>query len=328
MKMRTLGTQGLTVSELGLGCMGMSYAYGKADPGESVATIHRALERGVTFFDTAEVYGPFANEELVGQALKSVRAGVVIATKFGFKITDGRPDGLDSRPEHIRRVCDESLKRLGTNYIDLYYQHRVDPAVPIEDTVGAMAELVKQGKVRYLGLSEASPATLERAHQVHPISALQSEYSLWTRDPEGGSIAACRELGIGYVAYSPLGRGYLTGTIPSLDALEADDWRRKNPRFQAETLEANTRLVGLVREMAARKGGTAAQVALAWVLAKGDDIVPIPGTKRVKWLEENIAATQLALTLEDVAWLDQAIPPGAAQGERYPEPAMKSLERY
>ena len=328
MKTRKLGSQGLTVSEMGLGCMGMTFAYGTADPVEAEATLRRAVELGVTLFDTAEVYGPFTNEELVGRVLKPVRERVVIATKFGFKFVDGRPQGLDSRPENVRAVCDASLRRLGMDYIDLFYQHRVDPNVPIEDTVGAMAELVKQGKVRYLGLSEASPTTLRRAHAVHPISALQSEYSLWTRDHEGGTLDTTRELGIGFVAYSPLGRGYLTGALASPDALEENDWRRRNPRFQADAMAANAKLVEPVRQLAARLGCTPGQVALAWVLSRGAHVVPIPGTKRVKWLEENVAATAVALAPADIARLDAAIPRGAATGDRYPEPMMQALDRY
>ena len=328
MRQRRLGTQGLVVSELGLGCMGMSYAYGTPDPVESAATLRRAVDLGITFFDTAEVYGPHANEELVGRVLGDVRDRVILATKFGFRIVDGRPSGLDSRPENVRRACDASLQRLRTDHVDLLYQHRVDPEVPIEDTVGAMAELVRQGKVRWLGLSEASPATLRRAHAVHPISALQSEYSLWTRDLERGAIAACRELGVGFVAYSPLGRGFLTGAVLSPAALEADDWRHRNPRFQPDAMAANAELLAPVREVAARRGCTPGQIALAWVLAKGEDIVPIPGTKRVRWLEENVAATAVRLTADDVAWLDAAILPGAARGERYAETMMKALDRY
>jgi len=325
--LRTLGRQGLTVSELGLGCMGMSWAYGEADPAEAGRTLLRAVELGVTLFDTAEVYGPFVNEELVGRVLRPVRDRVTIATKFGFRFADGKLTGLDSTPANVRRACDASLLRLGIDHIDLYYQHRVDPQVPIEDTVGAMAELVRAGKVRHLGLSEASSDTLRRAHAVHPISALQSEYSLWTRDHEHGSLATCRELGIGFVAYSPLGRGFLTGAISSPDALEDGDWRRTNPRFDAAAMAANQALVESVRQVAVRQGATPGQVALAWVLAQGDDIVPIPGTKRVHWLEENVAAASLRLPQAELDWLSAAIPPGAATGERYPESGMKSLDR-
>jgi aryl-alcohol dehydrogenase-like predicted oxidoreductase len=328
METRRLGSQGLVVSRMGLGCMGMSFAYGTADPAESNATLRRALDLGVTFFDTAEIYGPYTNEELVGPALKAVRARVVIATKFGFRIEGGKSVGVDSRPENVHRACDASLRRLGTSYIDLYYQHRVDPSVPIEETVGAMAELVREGKVRFLGLSEASPATLRRAHAVHPITALQSEFSLWTRDHELGALLACRELGVGFVAYSPLGRGFLTGAMTSPESLETTDWRRQHPRFQGDAMAANARLVEPVRRMAQAKGCTPAQVALAWVMAKGDDIVPIPGTKRVRYLEENLGATHVALSAEEVSALDREIPPGAAQGERYTEGAMKMVERY
>ncbi len=326
MHQRKLGTQGLVVSELGLGCMGMTWAYGAADPAEAEATLRRALELGVTFFDTAEIYGPFTNESLIGPVLRPVRDRVVIATKFGFRYENGKVAGQDSSPENVRRACDGSLQRLGVDHIDLYYQHRVDPNVPIEDTVGAMAELVKAGKVKYLGLSEAGPATIRRAHAVHPISALQSEYSLWTRDHEEGSLKTCRELGIGFVAYSPLGRGYLTGAIASHDALPEDDWRRTNPRFTPEALAANAKLVAPVKELAAKKGCSPGQIALAWLLAKGEDIVPIPGTKRVKWLEENVAATKVWLTGEETAWLDDAVPPGATMGLRYPEGAMKAID--
>ncbi len=327
MQQVSLGSQGLVVSRMGLGCMGMTFAYGTADPVEAEATLRRALELGIDFFDTAEVYGPYTNEELVGRVLRGVRERVVLATKFGFRYVDGRPSGQDSSPVNVRRACDGSLKRLGTDRIDLLYQHRVDPAVPIEDTVGAMAELVRAGKVRYLGLSEASPSTLRRAHAVHPISALQSEYSLWTRDHEGGSLDACRALGIGFVAYSPLGRGFLTGAIPSPDALEAHDWRRMNPRFQADAMATNTRLVEQVRQLAGRKGCTPAQLALAWVMAQGEDIVPIPGTKRVKWLEENAGALAVTFTAEELAQLDREFPRGAAAGDRYAEAMMKAIDR-
>ena len=327
MKLRTLGRTGLTVSELGLGCMGMSTAYGTPDPAEAERTLLRAVDLGVTFFDTAEVYGPLLNESLVGRVLAPVRDRIVIATKFGFRIEDGRPSGLDSSPANVRRVCDASLGRLRTDRIDLFYQHRVDPQVPIEETVGAMKQLVEAGKVRHLGLSEAGPATLRRAHAVHPITALQSEYSLWTREHEQGSLAACRELGIGFVAYSPLGRGFLTGAITSRDSFEENDWRLRNPRFDAAAIAANAGLVEPVRQLAARKGCTPGQIALAWVLAQGRDIVPIPGTKRVRWLEENVAAADVILTPQDLAWLSQALPPGAAHGDRYPEAMMKAIDR-
>ncbi len=327
MRTRTLGRNGLAVSEQGLGCMGMTYAYGPADEAEALATLHRALELGITFFDTAEVYGPWTNEKLVGRVLGPVRDRVVIATKFGFRIdpNGGAPAGLDSTPANVRRVCEASLQRLGTDYIDLYYQHRVDPAVPIEDTVGAMAELVREGKVRFLGLSEASPATIRRAHAVHPIAALQSEYSLWTRDPEDGALATCRELGIGLVAYSPLGRGFLTGAIESPDAFDANDWRRRNPRFEAEHFERNRAIVATVKDVAAKKGCTPAQLALAWVLARGRDVVPIPGTKRRKYLEDNVGAAAVTLSAGDLEALEAGIPKGAASGARYPEAMMKMI---
>ena len=328
MRTRTLGRKGLVVSEQGLGCMGMSFAYGPADEQESIATIERALDLGITFFDTAEVYGPHTNERLVGRALGPVRDRVVIATKFGFRIGEGPPPyGLDSSPANVRRACEASLERLGTDHIDLYYQHRVDPEVPIEDTVGAMAELVREGKVRFLGLSEASPATIRRAHAVHPISALQSEYSLWTRDPEEGALSLCRELGIGFVAYSPLGRGFLTGAIESPSALGEKDFRRNHPRFSAENFDKNRALVEHVRAIAAEKGCTPAQLALAWVMARGRDIVPIPGTKRRRWLEENAGAAAVTFSAGDLARLDAVLPRGAAAGARYPDPMMKLVQR-
>jgi aryl-alcohol dehydrogenase-like predicted oxidoreductase len=328
MRTRTLGRAGLVVSEQGLGCMGMTFAYGPADEREAVATIERALDLGVTFFDTAEVYGPYTNEALVGRVLGPVRDRVVIATKFGFRISPGMPPaGFDSSPANVRRACEASLQRLGTDYIDLLYQHRVDPDVPIEDTVGAMAELVREGKVRFLGLSEAGAGTLRRAHAVHPITALQSEYSLWTRDPEEGALATCRELGIGFVAYSPLGRGFLTGAIASPEALDEKDWRRRNPRFEAVNFARNRALVEPVLALAAARGCTPAQLALAWVMARGRDIVPIPGTKRRHWLEENAGAAALTLTDDEIARLDAAFPRGAASGERYPEEMMKVVGR-
>lgn len=307
--------------------MGMSTAYGTPDPAEAERTLRRAVDLGVTFFDTAEVYGPLLNEELVGRVLEPVRDRIVIATKFGFRIENGRPSGLDSSPANVRRACDASLLRLRTDRIDLLYQHRVDPNMPIEDTVGAMKQLVEAGKVRHLGLSEAGPATLRRAHAVHPIAALQSEYSLWTREHERGSLATCRELGIGFVAYSPLGRGFLTGAITSRDAFEEHDWRRMNPRFDEAALAANAAILEPVRQLAARRRCTPGQIALSWVLAQGRDIVPIPGTKRVRWLEENVAAADVVLTEEELAWLSQALPPGAAHGERYPEAMMKAIDR-
>jgi aryl-alcohol dehydrogenase-like predicted oxidoreductase len=320
MHKRKLGAQGLVVSEQGLGCMGMSEFYGSLDDAESLRTIDRALELGVDFLDTADVYGPLANEVLVGQALRGRRERVVLATKFGtVRSPEGKFLGADGRPEYVRAAAEASLRRLGVDVIDLYYQHRVDPNVPIEDTVGAMAELVKAGKVRYLGLSEAAPATIRRAHAVHPISALQTEYSLWTRDPEGELLATVRELGIGFVAYSPLGRGFLTGQIK--DASQFDDADRRNalPRFQGENLARNLELVARVRELAATRGVTPAQLALAWVLAQGQDVVPIPGTKRRTYLEENVAASAVTLSASELQTMSAAFPRGAAVGDRYPD---------
>jgi aryl-alcohol dehydrogenase-like predicted oxidoreductase len=327
MDRRTLGTQGLEVSAEGLGCMGMSWAYGPGDAESGIATIHRAIELGVTLLDTAEAYGPYDNEELVGRAVAGRRDEVEIATKFGFAINpeDPRSRGTDGSPENARRVCDESLRRLGTDHIDLYYQHRVDPDVPIEETVGAMGELVAAGKVRFIGLSEAAPETIRRAHATHPLSAVQSEYSLWTRDPEDEVLPTLRELGIGLVPYSPLGRGFLTGQIRSLDDLPEDDWRRTNPRFQGEAFAENLRLADRVVELARGIDATPAQVALAWVLAKGDDLVPIPGTKSPERLEENAAATDLKLSDAQMTELDAAISPDAVRGERYDESGMAML---
>jgi len=323
MEQRRLGAQGLVVSAMGLGCMGMSEFYGSRDDDESVATIHRALELGITFLDTADVYGPYTNEELVGRAIRGRRDKVVLATKFGnVRGADGSFAGINGRPEYVRQACDGSLKRLGVDHIDLYYQHRVDSDVPIEETVGAMAELVQAGKVRYLGLSEAGPATIRRAHAVHPISALQTEYSLWSRDPEDDVIPACRELDIGFVPYSPLGRGFLTGRFRSLDDLPADDWRRNNPRFQGDNFQKNLNLVTRIEDLARSKGATPSQLALAWVLTQGRDIVPIPGTKRVRYLEEDVAAVHIRLTDEDLAAVDAAAPAGVAAGERYPAAGM------
>jgi aryl-alcohol dehydrogenase-like predicted oxidoreductase len=314
---RTLG-QGLTVSTLGLGCMGMSQSYGTADRDESIATIHRALELGVTLVDTADVYGEGSNEELVGEAIAGRRDEVVLATKFSLTHKPGgKGHVIDGSPENVRRCMDASLRRLGVDSVDLYYQHRVDPTVPIEDTVGAMAELVQQGKVRHLGLSEASASSLRRAAAVHPITALQSEWSLWSRDLEEEVLATARELGVGIVPYSPLGRGFLTGQITSRDQLADDDFRATHPRFQDDTLPANLRLVEAVRAMAEERGVTAAQLALAWVLAKGPDVVPIPGTKRRRYLEDNVAAAAVALTYDDLARLEQIAPPGVAAGGRY-----------
>lgn len=326
MQQRKLGTQGLTVSALGLGCMGMAQTYGASEDNESIATIHRALELGVNFFDTAEVYGPYTNEELLGKALKGKRQQAIIATKFGFDLTaKDRLASLNSRPENVFKVANESLQRLDTDYIDLFYQHRVDPAVPIEDTVGAMAELVKQGKVRYLGLSEAGKANIRRAHAVHPISALQSEYSLWERNLEPEIIPLIRELGIGLVPYCPLGRGFLTGAAPRLESTGQNDFRRRDPRFNSENYDRNLRLVEEVTAVADKKGVPAAQVALAWVLRKGDDIVPIPGTKRRKYLEQNAAAASVTLTPQEIQQLD-AIGVEVA-GPRYNETTMKLVDR-
>jgi aryl-alcohol dehydrogenase-like predicted oxidoreductase len=324
MQTRTLG-QGLHVSAMGLGCMGMSEFYGRADEDEAIRTIRRALELGITFLDTADMYGPFTNEKLVGRAIADRRDRVVLATKFGnVRGENGERLGIDGRPEYVRRACDASLQRLGVDHIDLYYQHRVDQTVPIEETVGAMAELVRQGKVRHLGLSEASPATIRRAHAVHPITALQSEYSLWSRDPEEEILPTVRELGIGFVPYSPLGRGFLTGRFQRTDDLAEDDFRRSHPRFQGDNLERNLALVERVRAIAEQKGATPGQLALAWVLAQGDDIVPIPGTKRVKYLEENAGALDVALTGDDLGALEEAAPRGAAAGERYAD--MSSID--
>jgi aryl-alcohol dehydrogenase-like predicted oxidoreductase len=327
MDRRTLGTQGLEVSAEGLGCMGMTWAYGAGDEESGVATIHRALELGVTLLDTAEVYGPYTNEELVGRAVAGRRDEVEIATKFGFAVNPASPydRGTDGSPENAKRVCDESLRRLGTDHIDLYYQHRVDPGVPIEETVGAMGELVAAGKVHFIGLSEAAPETIRRAHATHPLSAVQSEYSLWTRDPEDEVLPTLRELGIGFVPYSPLGRGFLTGQIRSIDDLPEDDWRRTNPRFQGEAFAENLRLADRVAELAEGIGATPAQVALAWVLAKGDDLVPIPGTKSPTRIEENAAATDLKLSDAQVAELDAAVSRDAVRGARYDESGMSML---
>jgi aryl-alcohol dehydrogenase-like predicted oxidoreductase len=325
METRRLGTQGLEVSALGLGCMGMSEFYGTTDEGEAIATIHRALELGIDFLDTADMYGSGANEQLVGKAIADRRDRVVLATKFGNVRNDDGSREVRGDPDYVRQACDASLRRLGLDHVDLYYQHRVDFRVPIEETVGAMAELVEAGKARFLGLSEASPETIRRAHAVHPISALQSEYSLWTRDPEDGPLATCRELGIGFVAYSPLGRGFLTGQIRSPDELEEGDFRRNNPRFRGDNFQRNLDLVARVEEIAAAKGCTPGQVALAWVLSRGDDVVPIPGTKRVRYLEENAAAADVELTADELAGLEQAFPHGAAAGERYPD--MSTIDR-
>jgi aryl-alcohol dehydrogenase-like predicted oxidoreductase len=329
MESRTLGTQGLVVSALGLGCMGMSEFYGPGDEAESIATIHRALELGTTMLDTADVYGPFTNEELVGRAIRGRRDGVIVATKFGIVRRDDDPKyrGISGKPEYVRQSCEDSLKRLGIDTIDLYYQHRVDPDTPIEETVGAMARLVEEGKVRYLGLSEPAPDTLRRAHAVHPISALQQEYSLWSRDAEDALFPTCRELGIGIVAYSPLGRGFLTGQIRRFEDFAPDDFRRGVPRFQGENFQKNLTLVDKLRELAAAKRVTPSQLALRWVLDQGKDIVPIPGTKRRQYLEENIAALNVTLTAADHAALDALMPRGAVSGDRYSAAGMRALGR-
>jgi aryl-alcohol dehydrogenase-like predicted oxidoreductase len=328
MQLRNLGTQGLRVSALGLGCMGMSQSYGTPDDAESIATVQRALELGVTFFDTAEVYGPFKNEELLGRALKGRRERAVIATKFGFKIGAAHaPEGLNSRPEHVLRVAEECLRRLDTEYIDLFYQHRVDPAVSIEDTVGAMARLVEQGKVRFLGLSEAGATTIRRAHAVHPISALQSEYSLWERNLDGEIVPTLRELGIGLVPFSPLGRGFLTGKAPRPEATPNNDYRRQDPRFASENYDRNMHLVDIVTSVARSKGVVPAQVALAWLLQQGTDIVPIPGTKRRAYLEENVAAAAITLTQEELDTLATIGAPGSVSGPRYGEGMSRLIDR-
>ena len=333
MKQRKLGTEGLTVSAQGLGCMGMSDFYGTRDEAESITTIHRAFDLGVNFLDTSDMYGPFTNEELVGKAIKGRRNQVVVATKFG--IMRAKPSkegwapitGISGRPEYVRSCCDASLKRLGSDHIDLYYQHRVDPEVPIEETVGAMSDLVSAGKVRYIGLSEASVQTIRRAHTIHPITALQSEYSLWSRDPEDEVLPTLRELGIGFVAYSPLGRGFLTGQLKNPDDFAADDYRRNSPRFQGDNFAKNLELVERITAIAERKGMTPGQLALAWVLAQREDIVPIPGTKRRKYLEENIAAGAVSISEEEMAEIAAALPKGAAAGERYPASMMTLLNR-
>ena len=324
MRYRNLGHSSLSVSALGLGCMGMSEFYGPRNEEESVATIHLALDRGVNFLDTADIYGTGHNEELVGRAIKGRRNEVVLASKFGnVRGPDGSFLGINGRPEYVRMACEASLRRLNAETLDLYYQHRVDADVPIEDTVGAMARLIEEGKVRYLGLSEAAPATLRRAHRAHPISALQTEYSLWSRDPEGEILSTCQELGISFVAYSPLGRGFLTGRFKAPEDLTAEDFRRNHPRFQGENFTRNLELVVRVEQLASSKGCKASQLALAWVLAQGDNIVPIPGTTRRAHLEDNIAALEVTLTPEDLARLNEAAPKGATAGDRYPERAMK-----
>jgi aryl-alcohol dehydrogenase-like predicted oxidoreductase len=325
---RALGQQGLIVPAMGLGCMGMSEFYGQGDEGESVATIHRAIELGINFLDTADMYGVGRNEELVGRAVHGQRSDVIIATKFGnVRAPDGTSIGISGTPDYVRSACEASLKRLGIETIDLYYQHRVDPNTPIEETVGAMARLVDEGKVRYLGLSEAAPETIRRAHATHPISALQTEYSLWSRDPEDETLPTVRELGIGFVPYSPLGRGFLTGEIKSPDDFPEGDFRRQAPRFQGENFQRNLQMVDRINQMAGEKGCTPAQLALAWLLAQGNDIVPIPGTKRRTYLEQNVGALNLYLSEEDLKRIDELAPIGAAVGDRYSERGMQTLNR-
>ena len=326
MKTRKLGNQGLTVSELGLGCMGMSEFYGSTNESEALDTIHRALDLGINFLDTADMYGPFTNEKLVGKAIRGRRDSVVVATKFGNqRREDGSWIGINGKPEYVRAACDASLQRLGIDQIDLYYQHRVDTKVPIEETIGAMADLVRQGKVRYLGMSEAAPATIRRAAKVHPISALQTEYSLWSRDPEDEILPTVRELKIGFVAYSPLGRGFLSGRIKTIDDLEPGDYRRKNPRFAGANFQRNLDVVKKIEEIAKEKRVTPSQLALAWLLAQGDDIVPIPGTKHVRYLEENAKATGIELTKRDLERIEEVAPVGFAAGDRYPD--MSNVNR-
>lgn len=328
MQFRKLGQEGPTVSAIGLGCMGMSEFYGSTDEAQSIHTIHQALDSGINFLDTADMYGLGHNEELVGRAIHDRRDKVVLATKFGnVRGPDGSFKGVNGKPSYVKAACDASLKRLGVDVIDLYYQHRVDPDTPIEETVGAMAELVKQGKVRFLGLSEAAPRTIRRAYFVHPISALQTEYSLWTRDVEAEILATCRDLGIGFVPYSPLGRGFLTGRIKSVEDLEQSDYRRHAPRFQGENLGHNLSIIRRLEEIASAKRCTLAQLSLGWLLAQGEQIVPIVGTKRTAYLEENLKALQVKLSKEDLAQIDRAAPVGAAKGERYAEPAMKAVNR-
>ena len=326
MTKRKVGRQGLEVSALGLGCMGMSEFYGQSDDSESLATIHRAIDLGITFLDTADIYGPFKNELLVGRAIKGRRDRVVVATKFGnVRGPDGSFLGVNGRPEYVRTACDASLQRLGVDTVDLYYQHRVDRTVPIEDTVGAMAGLVREGKVRYLGLSEASPATIRRAHKVHPITALQTEYSLWSRDPEDEILPTCRELGIGFVAYSPIGRGFLSGRFRKPEDLPADDFRRNHPRFQGSNFQKNLDLVSRVEQIAGEKGCTPTQLVLAWLLAQGQEIVPIPGTKHRRFVEENVRAPEITLTPADLERIAEVAPRGVTAGDRYPQAGMLTV---
>lgn len=329
METRALGRSGLTVSAQGLGCMGMSEFYGAGDDSESIATLHRALELGISLLDTADMYGPFTNEELIGKAIKGRRYEVILSTKFGIvrSAEDPKVRSVNGRPEYVRSACEASLRRFGVETIDLYYQHRVDPKTPVEDTVGAMAELVREGKVRYLGLSEAAPATIRRAHAIHPIAALQTEYSLWSREPEDEILGLCRELGIGFVAYSPLGRGFLAGRIKKFEDLAEDDYRRYSPRFQGENFQKNVELVGRIEEIASEKGCTPSQLALAWVLAQDTNIVPIPGTKRRKYLEENAAAMDVKLTADDLRRISEISPQGAASGTRYPASMMSFVNQ-